>query len=306
MNKALICIFTFFVCLSTLFANTNVRHWNMTDGSRLYAELVAYDETANRVHLRIRELEDSYMKLEDFSVLDQAWLVEWLEVSERLAAKLDELAGRYTHYNFAGELSDYDFYVYEPSRTMDRTQRPIMILFSAGPNGLRYLLRHIDAAEETGMTVVVLDRFGNTHSAEASNVLYEQFQEIFPQIERTVAHAPNEFYMGGTSGGALRAFRLSNRVARPWAGIYSNGGWLGHTESLEAHYPAYKVVAVNGNNDKAANHYLERDLKILQEHGATVAVISFEGAHQIPPTQSIAKAFAWLLGDQDILEVREK
>jgi hypothetical protein len=245
----------------------------MTDGSRLYAELVAYDETASRVHLRIRELEDSYIKLEDFSVLDQAWLVEWLGVSERLAAKLDKLARRYTHYNFAGELSDYDFYVYEPSRTMDRTQRPIMILFSAGPNGLRYLLRHIDAAEETGMTVVVLDRFGNTDSAEASNVLYEQFQEIFPQIERTVAHVPNEFYMGGTSGGALRAFRLSNRVARPWAGIYSNGGWLGHTESLEAHYPAYKVVAVNGNNDKAANHYLERDLKILQEHGATVAVI---------------------------------
>jgi|GEM_PF-6596099 hypothetical protein len=49
MNKALICISTLFVCLSTLFANTNVRHWNMTDGSRLYAELVAYDETASQI-----------------------------------------------------------------------------------------------------------------------------------------------------------------------------------------------------------------------------------------------------------------
>lgn len=47
--------------------------------------------------------------------------------------------------------------------------RPMMFLFSAGPKGMRYLLRHMEAAEATGMTIITMDRFGNSHTAEAAN-----------------------------------------------------------------------------------------------------------------------------------------
>ncbi len=290
------------ICPSLL-ANTNLRNWQMTDGTRLHAELVDYNEAENQVYLRIREQDDSYYKLEDFTELDQAWLVEWLEVSEKLTTKLETLPGRYTHYNYLGELSNYDFYVYEPSSVTKTSNRPLMILFSAGPKGLRYLLRHVDAAEASGMTIVAMDHFGNTHTSEATVIQNERFNELLPQLEATIAHNPNQLFTGGTSGGALRAIRLTNRIERPWAGIYWNGGWLGHTKDLDDSYRAMKVIIVNGNNDKAANQILDRDLPILRENNCEIGIISFEGGHQIPPKENITKAFQWLLDDAEIVEV---
>ena len=296
------------LCLASLlassaFANTNVRTWTLEDGSSLYAELVNYDDEADRVHLRIREKEDAFRQLADFSPIDQAWLVEWLEIGERLNAKLEEIPGTYTHYNWQGELGSYDFYVYEPSSVVGSSTRPLMILFSPGKNGRRFLLRHIDAAEATGMVIVTLDRFGNTRDVESWEAQKHQFFELFPQIERTVPHNPSRLFAGGTSGGALQAFRKTWQVARPWAGVYSNGGWLGPTDDLEPSYPALRVAVVNGNNDRAANHYLPRDQKILQDNGSTVSVISFEGAHQVPPPETMTKAWDWLLDQGNIIEV---
>jgi hypothetical protein len=58
--------------LLPLSANNNLRHWNLTDGTRLHAELVEYDEEANQVYLRVNETDDRYLSLEDFTALDQA------------------------------------------------------------------------------------------------------------------------------------------------------------------------------------------------------------------------------------------
>ena len=52
---------------------------------------------------------------------------------------------------------------------------------------------------------------------------------------------------------------------------------------------------VNGNRDEAANHWVESDSKVLTEHGDTVSVMSFEGAHQVAPVSVQIKAFRWLL-----------
>jgi len=284
-------------------ANTNVRTWTLENGSTIHAELVAYDEEADRVHLRINEKDDSFWKLGDFSPIDQAWLVEWLEIGERLTAKLAEMPGEHTHYNWSGELGIYDFYVYEPSTVANTADRPIMLLFSPGKNGRRFLLRHIDAAEATGMVIVTLDRFGNTHTVEEGKTQAEKFLELFPQIERTVAHDRDRLFVGGTSGGALQAFRKTANVPRSWAGVYANGGWLGPEDHMEDAFPAMRVAVVNGNNDRAANHYLPRDRKILEANGCTIGVISFEGGHQVPPKESLIKAWDWLLERSDVIEI---
>ena len=293
----------FTACVIDLFGNTNLRTWTMSDGTKLRAELIEVDPSGNFVYLRKNERDPQFYRLSDFSTVDQAWLVEWLEVSERLNAKLDDLSGRFSHYNYIGDLFNYDFYIYEPSTVYESQGGPLMILFSPGPKGLRYLLRHLDAAESTGMTIVTLDHFGNTHSHEESMASTERFKEILPKIEEIVQNDPNQLFIGGTSGGALRAIRTTIRIDRPWAGIYSNGGWLGTERYFESSYLPIKVAMVNGNNDKGANYYLDRDVSILQENKAKVAVISFEGAHQVPPTISQEKAFNWLLGSEDITEL---
>ena len=82
------------------------------------------------------------------------------------------------------------------------------------------------------MTIVAMDRFGNSHTAEeaANNLL--RFRELLPQIEAVVAHDPNKLYLGGISGGALRAIAWANKIDRPWQGIFWCGGWLGHDKNL--------------------------------------------------------------------------
>lgn len=50
--KSIACWLLSLVVLLPLCANNNLRHWNLTDGSRIHAELVEFDETGNQVYLR--------------------------------------------------------------------------------------------------------------------------------------------------------------------------------------------------------------------------------------------------------------
>lgn len=291
--------------LVPLSANNNLRHWNLTDGTRIHAELVEYDEAANQIYLRVNESKDLYLTLEDFKALDQAWLMEWTRMSEKLTEMLKTMPGVFTAYQYGGELDDHEFYVYEPSSVKDTRLRPMMILISAGPEGMRYLLRHMEAAEETGMTIVAMDHYGNKKSTNSAAGYIERFNELLPQIEATVPHDPNQVFMGGTSGGTLRAMIWTNTIDRPWKGVYWNGGWLGcKDEHLRDSYRPMKVIVVNGNNDRAANSCLRnRDLSILLENNIEVGIIAFEGGHQIPPTEHQIMAFKWLLDSESVGEL---
>ena len=92
-------------------------------------------------------------------------------------------------------------------------------------------------------------------------------------------------------------------IKHPWAGIYSNGGWLGGEEYYNAPYPSgMRIAMVNGNQDKAANHYVKPDSNVLIKAGNTVGVIVFEGGHQEPPVHSQIQAFNWLLGQEDTVD----
>ena len=113
--KHLVCCLLGLLTLLPLCANNNLRHWNLTDGTRIHAELVEYDEDDNRVYLRINESEDRYLTLEEFTPLDQAWLVEWTRMSVQLMEMLDKMPGEFTAYQYQGELDTHDFYVYVPS-----------------------------------------------------------------------------------------------------------------------------------------------------------------------------------------------
>lgn len=154
-----------------------------------------------------------------------------------------------------------------------------------------------EAAEEVKMTLVACDIFRN--GMEESDSI-RRFRELLPIIRATVPHDPERDFMGGTSGGALRTFNLSTDLPEEtWTGIYSNGGWLGGEKNWNRDYPTMRVVMVNGDEDKAANSWVDSDSEILQTHGCRIAVVAFEGGHQIPPPSVQVKAFKWLLGEID-------
>ena len=288
--------------LSVLSANTDNRLWRLKDDKSVYAELVNYDEGTGDVHLRINEEEDIVYPFDQFQVIDKAWLVEWLEFSEDLNIKVEELGGSLSSYQSQGKYPT-DFYVYEPSNGLAGDERSLLILFHPGGKGARLLKRFLESSEETKTVIVACDTFRNTGSnVEKEKALYDRFVELLPFIEATVVHNSTKLYMGGASGGAWRAFHYAAWIERPWAGILSMGGWLGGEDYYDLEYPKMKVAFVNGNQDHAANQYVEPDTEVLEKRDCEIAVIAFEGGHQVAPVSAQIKALYWLTNQEEYFQ----
>lgn len=277
-------------------ANSEMRDWKMSSGEQIRAEIESIDEEKKLVRVRAENGIENQYAISDFSPLDQAWLVEWIETAEEMESKVAALGGKLEHAQAKGATTVTDYYVYHPSMQADgAAARPMMILFDPSGKGRRYLLRHIEAGESAKITLVSCDVFRNHMEGDHLT----RFREMLEIIRANVPHDPTKMFLGGTSGGAWRAFNYSARFSEVrWAGIYSNGGWLGGMKDWELPYPAgMRVAMVNGNNDLAANNWLEADTSILQKRNITVSVHAFEGGHQIPPSSVQTKAFRWLLGE---------
>lgn len=278
-------------------ANTNVRNWKLKTGECFSAELVSFDKTTGIVHLRIDETKDREFASSTLSLPDQAWLGEWKDLDDEMEVKRQQLGGKISYFHSSGPMSA-GFYVYRPSKAALDAKLPLFILFEPSGQASRFLMRFMETAEAVQCTVVCCDSFHNTKDdPKMEALMLERFRLLLPLIEAIVPHDPDQLFMGGASGGAWRAYHYSAQFHRPWAGIFANGGWLGGQKYYQLPYPdKLRVAMVNGNRDEAASQWVEPDSKVLAQRGATVAVMSFEGGHQVPPVSVQIKAFQWLLG----------
>jgi predicted esterase len=284
-------------------ANSDTRRWTLDPDEQFTAELVAYDEATGKVHLKFHDTEDKYYDFDRFSAVDRAWLLEYVEIGRELDALIDDLGGKVEHIVTQGEYPTELFVYYPSSKQFSTAPLPGMILFSPGGKGARFLKSHVEAAEATNFVMISCDTFRNNRDKALSDLFLLRFQEILPQIIARTQIDPQKVYMGGTSGGAARAYSYSAKVVYPWAGIYANGGWLGGKENYGRPYASgMRIAMVNGNQDRGANHYVDPDSEVLVGRGSKVALFSFEGAHQIPPANTMGKAFNWLLEQEDFLE----
>lgn len=281
-------------------ANNNMREWKTVSGETYRAELVEYDEAAQRVTLRLENQSEIKLNHGDFSTLDRAWLLEWTEFGEEMQAKLEKLGGTLTRHVTTGKYAtEYSLYQPPLDGKAATEKPPLLILFHPGGNGHREIIHYIEAAKATGLTVVSCEYFRNSGlDNNQETEMLERFKEALPQIEAAVPHDEKKMFMGGCSGGACRSFHYAAKVTRPWAGVYANGGWLGGKKYYSLPFPKMRVAMVNGNNDNAANGWLDDDSACLQEAGCNVSVHAFEGGHQVPPPSVQEKAFRWLIEDK--------
>jgi hypothetical protein len=299
--------FIFLIFIGLLFlslrahANNDVRLWTLASGDSFRAELVSYDEPSGKVTLKIKNTEDRIYDFNSLHVVDRAWLAQWLEFADGLDAQLKQLGGRFERIVTTG-LYPTDLFVYYPSSSATApTPLPGLILFHPGGKAALYAKRHVEAAEASGFVLVSCGTFRNTRSDAVEDELLNRFREVFPQILQRVRLDPTRLFLGGTSGGASRAYIFSALISHPWAGIYANGGWLGGKPYEDFPFPGgMRVAMVNGHQDEAANNFVSSDSKILIKAGNTIGVIAFEGAHQIPPPSSQRQAFDWLLQKPDV------
>lgn len=275
--------------------NSEIRTWTLADGTTQRAEIESVDEAAKTVSLRGEDGGDRTIPLDQLSNIDRAWVLEWIEMAEELEALVKKLGGRIEHFAGKGEKMTTGFHVYHPGHAPDAAKRPLMIIFDPSGKAQRYLLRHMEAAEAAGITLVTCDYFRNGLSDEESQA---RFKDVLPVILKQLPHDPARVFLGGTSGGALNAFLFAAAVKEvPWAGIYSNGGWLGGQGNYQLEYPTMRVALVNGDKDTAANYWVDDDSAVLQKRGCKLALMAFEGGHQVPPPSVQLKAFKWLLGE---------
>jgi hypothetical protein len=296
--KSLIISLLLLAAVAAVRANNNMRDWKTASGETYRAELLSYDEAAKVVTLRLENQSEVRIDHDKFSTLDRAWLLEWTEFGEEMQAKLAQIGGTLTRHAGTGRFTT-EYSVYQPPlpEADSAAKPPLLILFHPGGKGHREIFHYLEAAKAVGMTLVSCEYFRNTDNNPAREAeMLECFTELLPQIEATVPHDPKRMFMGGCSGGSWRSFHYSAQVPRPWAGVYSNCGWLGGEIWYHLPYPKMRVAMVNGNKDPGG-YYLDRDTARLQKAGCKVSVHAFEGGHQVPPPSVQEKAFRWLLAD---------
>ena len=292
------------IACTPLMANTAIRSWTKSDESKFKAMIMNWDAQTDDVTLADDAGKKRTIKRTDLSLSDQAYVRQWFKHRNLLDEKLKSTGGSLDFLQTTGTYQT-DYYVYKPSTFKANGSAPIMILFSSAGTGYRMMLRHFEAAEKTGFVLITADYFSN-HTLDFYNkrnlqkVSKNHFKELLPQLE-TISHDPNKLYMGGDSGGALRAYIYSATFDRPWAGIYANGGWLGRDYTMKCR-THMRVAMVNGHKDIAAIQSSKKDSDYLADkRQCEIALFSFEGGHQLATTDAQVEAFTWLL-NQDPTE----
>lgn len=295
------CLLFLMASIGSATANTAIRAWSYLDGSRFNAMIMSWDADTDTVKLSNDAGKISEIKRSELSLSDQAYVRQWFSYRKKLDDKLKKMGGRMEFLQATGTYQT-DYYVYKPSTyTADHTA-PILILFSSSGTGYRMMLRHFEAAEKTGIILVTADYFSNKNldfenKDSSTNISAQHFKELLPQIE-AIPHDPKQLFLGGDSGGALRAYLYSAIFDRPWAGIYANGGWLKRDYTMQCK-TNMRVAMVNGHKDSSAIHFTKQDSDYLSDkRQCEIAVFSFEGSHQLATTESQVEAFSWLLGKE--------
>lgn len=282
--------------------NNYVRDWVFADGRKLRAELVGYNFDTDVVTLRPGEDEQTY-DIDDFSLVDQAWLVEYEERLLLMRSKLEKLPGEWEIFVVPGEYQ-VELFIYWPSKAQLGEPLPALVIFDAAGRGMNQMLAHAEAAEEVGIVIIGCGFFSNRTKSEEDRPRYA---ELFPQLFSMPGLDPQRIFVGGTSGGALRAYKLCVNSGfpevghYPWAGVYANGGWLG-MQPRRDYRSGMRIAMVNGNMDKGANRRVDIDLPILEAAGNEVALFSFEGGHQLPDKAAQIKSLNWLIGQDTVIE----
>lgn len=275
------------------------RTWTSADGRSLEADLVEYDTSAGTVRIKRKDGKEFTLKKESLSPQDIAHLDE-IEKEEEAArqaakAKAEALAGKTSSHASTGEYKA-PFHVYYPKSYDGSRKLPLLILFSPGGSGKGILNSFKEPADKMEWVLVGCDKFKNGMDEVMAD---KMFAELLPEIEKTAQHDPETLYMGGFSGGAMRSYDYSARFVRPWKGIVACGGWLGGPDNWDQDYTKSMAVAmINGNGDKAANSWIERDTDVLKKFRCKVKSFEFPGGHAVAPPEVLLEAMQWIKTEQ--------
>ncbi|MCH2174929.1 MAG: hypothetical protein MK193_04285 [Lentisphaeria bacterium] len=283
------------LCMSVL-ANNNIRNWTTKDGVVLRGEVINVDIETGDVILRIDENEERSFEITKLSDEDQHYLDKWIRIEHDLVEIVIESGGEYDQVLTDGDYPT-DLYIYYPSAFENSEETlPALILFSPSGNGKQYLKNYVQASEANSVIVISCGTFRNSRNKKLGKEFLARYKEVLAFITENINFDKERLFIGGTSGGAMRAFNYSYLVPANYKGVFSNGGWLGGKDFYSKNYPDHlRVAIVNGDADKGANHWVKSDIEVLKKHKAIVKEFYFKGGHQLQPPEVATQALAWLI-----------
>lgn len=171
--------------------------------------------------------------------------------------------------------------------------RPILIAFSPSGNGKAMVEKLKPATESVGWLLVGCDNLRNGMKDKQLEVQIED--EILADVLKQVPHDPERIYLGGFSGGAMRAYGITARRNEPYAGVLAFGGWLGGPNYQKEPYRENMSVAmVTGVRDIGASGWVPIDTKTLRQRNCAVKHFAFDGGHTVSPAAITRTAIKWL------------
>lgn len=295
MSLNRISILIFFVLINIASAFTGSRTWSLRTGDEFFAEFVDCDISKNLVKLKVGDNVSEY-SLNEFSTEDNSWLIEYGEFKPVLNDKMKGCKGNFHYYQFKGK-ETANVYFYLPSAYLKEKKLPILFLFHSSGHALRYVSEFVKVAEELGVIVISCDVFKNTGAVwnEKDDKMLECFNKMLPELEDLIRHDSSKIFMGGSYGGAQRAYHFSFKVKRKWAGIFANNGWLGSGDFLRKPYcENMKVAMLNGKHEANYNSWLRADCHALEQRKCETKVIMYSKSTFEEKRKELLK---WLLVD---------
>lgn len=289
-------VILFLIITNSIFA----RQWVSSDGKVITGELLNFDSVTNQMTLersdgKIFTFNTNRLCSDDIAYIHDLERTRLEEQNKIEKAELDK-AGTTIQYLTQGEHA-LNYYAYFPKSYSAKSELPLLILFSPSGHVGEILANFQQAADKFSWILVGCDGFENGMDEALGK---ERFEEMLPDIEKTIKHDKNRLYMGGFSGGAWRAYHYTVYFDRPWNGIVACGGWLGGKEYYHLKYPRKMVIAIiNGDHDKNANSWFVRDKEILEKRRCKVKHFNFAGGHEPAPSDVLMKAIEWMEESND-------
>lgn len=211
------------------------------------------------------------------------------------SAEIDLKPGATIHQVAAG-LTEISYHVAVPTQYDPTKPAPLLILFSPSGKGDRILKPVAPATQKYGWLAVGVNDLRN--GVQDLRRMRQMEDEALNDIFERIPHDPERLYLGGLSGGAMRAYSLTVRRKETFAGIMAIGGWLGGTQYARRKYPRNLAVAmIAGDKDLGAHQWSRHDATVFNRLGGRVQMFVFPGGHEMAPTGIIKQAIKWLNQD---------
>lgn len=175
----------------------------------------------------------------------------------------------------------------------DSTPMPLLVVFSPNGDGMALLNKLRNGANSAGWLLVGCDKLRNGMNSDTLETEVED--EVLNDVFQNIPHDASRVYLGGFSGGAMRAYGITARRTEPYAGVLAFGGWLGGPSYQDKPYRENMSVAmVTGVRDLGASGWVTIDTKTLRRRNCSVKHFAFDGGHSVSPPATTRAAIRWL------------